>query len=151
VLSIFKKLDNPELQAISAGETIKFSIYQQGANYLASGWQDSESWGAWSAGHESRLRMKFSAERPNKIIFSVRALVNSTLPKQILQIWANDKFIKTVELSQPFGNKIELNVPFESENLDLKFKLPNAARPIDLGINEDVRQIAIGLESAQFK
>jgi hypothetical protein len=95
--------------------------------------------------------MKFSAERPNKIIFSVRALVNSTLPKQILQIWANDKFIKTVELSQPFGNKIELNVPFESENLDLKFKLPNAARPIDLGINEDVRQIAIGLESAQFK
>jgi hypothetical protein len=151
VLSIFKKIDNPELPAISAGQTINFSKYQSGTNYLASGWQDSENWGVWSAGHESRLKMRFSAERPHKIIFSVRALVNATLPIQTLQIWANDKLIKTVELSQPFENKLELNVPFESENLDLKFKLPNAARPIDLGINKDVRQIAIGLESAQFK
>lgn len=151
VLSIFKKLDNPELPAINVGETINFSKYQMGANYLASGWQDSEDWGAWSAGSESHLRMRFSAERPKKIIFKVRALVNTTLPKQTLQIWANDKLIKTEELSQPFENKIELNVPIDSENLDLKFKLPNAARPIDLGINKDVRQIAIGLESAQFR
>ena len=37
-----------------------------------------------------------------------------------------------------------------TREIQLQLKAPNAAKPIDLGINQDVRQIAIGLESIEF-
>ncbi|MBU3604089.1 glycosyltransferase family 39 protein [Polynucleobacter sp. AP-Kaivos-20-H2] len=151
VLSIFKKIDNPELPKLSSGESIRFSKNQMGANYLLSGWQDSEDWGSWSAGNESKIVLPFSNERPRFMQLSIRALVNSSHPSQRIEVWGNGKFLKQVEITHAFNNKLNIEIPSDSSELKLTLKLPGAARPIDLGINQDVRKIAIGVEAAEFK
>jgi hypothetical protein len=151
VLSIFKKIDNPELPKLSSGESIRFSKNQMGVIYLSSGWQDSEDWGSWSASNESKIVLPFSSEKPKFVQLSIRALVNSSHPSQRIEVWGNGKFLKQVEITHPFDNKLIIEIPGDPSELKLTLKLPGAARPIDLGINQDVRKIAIGVETAEFK
>ena len=151
VLSIFKKLDKPELPKLKSGDRLIFSKHQMGINYLPSGWQDPEDWGTWSSGKESHLTLPLSNMRPSAVNLSIRALVSPKLPIQNIEIWSKGKLLKTVYINKAFGNQLLIEIPKDGSTLDLNFKLPNAAKPIDLGINQDVRQIAIGIESAEFK
>lgn len=151
VLSIFKKLDQPVLPKLKSGDRLIFSKHQMGINYLPSGWHDPEDWGTWSLGKESHLTLPLSNVRPSAVNLSIRALVSPKLPGQNVEIWSKGKLLKAVNINQAFGNQLLIEIPKDESTLDLNFKLPNAAKPIDLGINQDVRQIAIGIESAEFK
>jgi hypothetical protein len=150
VLSIFKKRDHPELPKLTSGDILFFSKHQKGVSYLTSGWQDPEDWGAWSNGKESHLKLPLSNVRPSEVRLSIRALVNSKLPNQHVEIWSKGKLLKRANIDQALGNKLLIAIPKDGANLDLIFKIPNTAKPIDLGINRDVRKIGIGLESIEF-
>lgn len=154
VLTIFKKIADPQLPILKTGDILKFYKKQMGINYLASGWQDPEDWGTWSASTEPRLRIPVPSTlttRPKYLKISMRALIGGPLRQQNIEIFINNNFVKKATLTKPFDNQVDIPLPENDENLELKFKLPNAAKPIDLGINQDVRQIAIGLESIEFK
>ncbi len=151
VLSIFKKLDNPELPKLRAGDHIKFSKNQMGINYLSSGWNVPEDWGSWSLGNHALLTLPLSENRPKIAQIQVRALVNTKLPQQTMILWANGKPLKTLNIIQAFENQIVIEIPSDGDELNLELRMPNAARPTDLGINSDERLIAIGLESIKFQ
>jgi hypothetical protein len=151
VLSIFKFNPNIPLPPVKPGSKVFFSLHNQGLEYLERGWQEPENWGIWSSGTNSRIKFPLTDIKPKSIELSMRALVNPKLPTQHVEIWVNGKLSKVVEINQPFGNKIRIDLEQLSKAIDLQFKLPNAAKPIDLGINQDVRQIAIGLELVEFR
>lgn len=151
VISIFKYNPNAVLPPIKSGEKLFFSTHSQGLEYLGNGWQEAEDWGIWSAGVISTLKFPLAEIQPKSMQLHIRALVNPKLPSQRLEIWVNGKLIKTVNTNKPFDNKINVDIPTATKKIELQLKVPNAAKPIDLGINQDDRQIAIGLESIEFK
>ncbi len=151
VISIFKKVENPELPKIGQGDTLVFKKYQMGMNYLRSGWQDPEEWGTWTLGSNAKLSLPLSAKRPSLIKFKFRALVNNKLPTQNIEVWVNGQPVKSQSINKALGNELVIEIPESNTNLEVELKLPNAARPVDLGINQDERLMAIGLESISFK
>lgn len=151
VMSIFKKIENPELPKLSAGEILKFTKNQMGLHYLQSGWQDPEEWGAWTLDRNAKISLPLSANKPNMAKFKFRALVNDRLTYQTIEVWVNGQFIKSQNANQARDNELLIEVPQTNANLEVEFRLPNAAKPKDLGINNDERLIAIGLETIEFK
>ena len=151
VLAIFKYNKDAQLPSMRPGDRINFAQYSQGLEYLGNGWQEPEDWGSWSATNRSQLNFPLSKIRPRSVEIRARALLNEKLTKQIVEIWVNGKFAKSINITEPFGNQIIIEVPQDVENLNLELRIPNAARPIDLGINGDERLIAIGLESIKFQ
>lgn len=151
VLSIFKKIDNPELPKLSSGDHIKFSKNQMGINYLLSGWEKPEDWGSWSGSNRALLTLPLSTNRPKIAEIQVRALINTKLPQQTLTLWVNGKPLKTLNITQVFENQIVIEIPNDGDDLNLELRLPNAAKPINLGINGDERLLAIGIESIKLQ
>lgn len=150
-LSIFKKIDNPELPKLSAGEVLKFTKNQRGTHYLQSGWQDPEEWGVWTLGRSAKIPLPLSSNKPNVVKFKFRALVNDKLAYQTIEAWVNGQFIKSLNVNQARDNELIIEVAKTDTSLEVEFRLPNATKPKDLGINNDERLIAIGLESIEFK
>lgn len=151
VLSIFKKVDNPELPKLSTGEILKFTKNQTGIHYLQSGWQDLEEWGAWTLGSNAKISLPLAENKPNVAKFKFRALVNDKLAYQTIEVWVNGRFIKSQNANQARDNELIIEAPKTDSSLEVEFRLPNATKPKDLGINKDERLIAIGLESIEFK
>lgn len=151
VMSIFKKLDNPELPRLNTGELLKFTKYQPGIHYLHSGWQDPEEWGAWSSSHNAKILLPLTANKPNIAKFKLRALVNDILTYQTIEVWVNGQFIKSQNVNKALDNELVIEIPKVDTSLEVEFKLPKATKPKDLGINNDERLLAIGLESIELK
>lgn len=151
VMSIFKKLDNPELPRLNTGELLKFTKNQPGIHYLLSGWQDPEEWGAWSLGRNAKILLPLTANKPSIAKFKLRALVNDILTYQTIEVWVNGQFIKSQNVNKALDNELVIEIPKVDTSLEVEFKLPKATKPKDLGINNDERLLAIGLESIEFK
>lgn len=151
VLSIFKNNKGAQLPPMSPGYRVSFARHHRGLEYLGGGWNQPEDWGTWSAATHAQLNFPLSKNSPRTAEIKVRALINEKLSEQTLEIWVNRKFSKSVKIKELFDNQIIIEIPKDTGNLSLELRMPNAARPIDLGINKDTRRIAIGLESIDFK
>lgn len=151
ILSIFKYNKDAQLPSMSPGDKVSFSQYSQGLEYLGSGWQEPEVWGSWSSTTRSQLTIPLSKNKPRFVEIRARAIINKIVPQQTVEIWINGKFSKSINITESFGNQIVIDIPKDAENLNLELRMPNAARPVDLGINKDERLLALGLESISFK
>jgi hypothetical protein len=151
ILSIFKKVDNPQLPKLSANQTLKFTKYQMGINYLQNGWYAPEEWGAWTSSQSAKISLPLTINKPDTVKFKFRALVSDKLAYQNIEIWVNGQFIKSQNTNQARDNELVIAVPKAESKLEVEFRLPNATKPSDLGINKDERLLAIGLESIELK
>ena len=154
VYTIFKKIDNPILPPIKIGEKIEFSKNKSGIYYLDGNWQGQEPWGTWSSGRNGKLFFPMPEDKPKDLKLIVRALVSNKLPKQLVEIWINGHLEKTVDFNRPYENEIDISLQnrfYKRNALEIELKFPNASRPIDLGMNDDNRLLAIGLESIEFR
>jgi hypothetical protein len=151
VISIFKYHPNAPLPSVQVGEKLNFVQLNQNLEYLTRGWEEPEEWGSWSSGKSAELRFPLASNRPQQAELTFRALVTPALPAQRIEVLVNGKLSQVVQYNQAYGNTLVIPVPKEGSEMTVSLRLPNAAKPVDLGINKDVRQIAIGLESAQFK
>jgi hypothetical protein len=151
ILSIFKFIPNSSLPKLNRGDHIKFSKYQRGLHYLDGNHQDPEDWGVWSLGNKVTLNFPISNNAPSSLELKFRALVNDKLYRQRIEIFIDGQFYKTEEIRSAFDNKLTIPVSNNKDRTIVEIKLPDAAKPIDLGINKDGREIAIGLQSIQFK
>jgi hypothetical protein len=78
----------------------------------------------------------------------MRALVSPNYPKQTVEVWVNSQFQKKVTLTQDQGNKVLVEIPATNPKQDyvtIELRLPNKAKPKDLGLGDDTRELAIGL------
>jgi hypothetical protein len=151
VISIFKYHPDALLPPVQIGEKLNFAQLSPSLEYFTRGWQEPEDWGSWSSGKVAELRFPLASNRPQQVEMIFRALVTSSLPAQRIEVLVNGKLTQVMQYKQAYGNTLVIPVPKEGSEMKISLRLPTAAKPIDLGINKDVRQIAIGLESAQFK
>ena len=154
VLTAYEKLAGPKYPGPKLHSAVLFAPYQQGSYYLInSSWQEPENWGVWSKGRQSSLHIP-SPENASSLSFNLRALVNDKHPNQLIEVYVKNRLIKSVALTKDSGNVIEIPIEkndLHSNFLDIDFKFKNPIRPSDLGINEDDRTLAIGLESMMVK
>ena len=154
VLTAYEKLSGPKYPGPKQYAAILFAPYQQGSYYLISStWQEPENWGVWSKGKESKLRIP-TPSNASSMTFNLRALVTEKHPTQLVDVLINGRPRKSLKLVKASGNVIEIPLEkndLQSNFLDIEFKFRNPTSPSKLGINEDDRTLAIGLESMMVK
>jgi hypothetical protein len=139
---------------IKLGERIQFSLSGGGSQYLASGWSTPGSRGTWSDGYTAEIVLPVSETQPARLVVEAAPLLSSSHPRQAVEIFVNGVRATEVILSASSKNTIEIPVPEEVRErlvaegyLRLRFVLPDAVRPVDLGINADSRRLALELVS----
>ena len=86
-------------------------------------------------------------------MLQIRPLVTAKYPTQNIEILVNGVFQEKIAINN-IGNLVNIKIPenaYQKDNLVIELKLPNATTPKSLGINDDLRILAIGLESAYFR
>ena len=135
-----------------------------GKAFLESGWSTPEAWGTWSIGPESDIRIPIPYRgSPKKIILRVRPFLTDSIMSQKVQVKITGNFYKQVEIFantnlieinnlpslRPFNNSLEklFHISGSQEWLTINLSYSNPTEPIKVGLGEDARPIAIGLES----
>jgi arylsulfatase A-like enzyme len=142
-----------EIAEIDSGEFSRRSAF-------VSSWGKEEKWGTtsfvWSLGEQSTVRFYINRLRRLEIEISCWAFVTETLPMQTVIVTCNGLSVGTIQLSNRYGpgDTYQLELP-ESSLLvgdnQLTFTYGYVARPVDHGINEDNRQLAVAWSWLRFR
>jgi len=141
----------------SIGQSINFGkgSQQEFLMKLNGNWAQPESWGIWSIGPRAILVLPIPKGRvPDELVLVVRALVSPSRPIQRVNIFINGLPIQTVELSKAQGNEIRIPLSpalLQNHYLEIVFELPGAHSPKSVGIGEDERMLAVGIEQVRFQ
>lgn len=146
-------IEKPQpLPPLSLGKRMLFNISGSGPDYLVNGWSHPESWGVWSDGQKAMIALPVSLVRPRSILIEAFPLLSSTHTKQNVEILVDGHLAAKLSLTDEGTREFEIQVPesiTEDQGLTkpifLVFILPDAARPKDIGINDDTRKLALGL------
>lgn len=168
IISIFKLIQFDELPKPIINQRISFAQDGPGIYYLygnkktppinweqwdSDSWQIPESWGTWSKGIAPTLRLPVPEGQVKSMSIRLRPFVNTKHASQSIDILINGKKVSSAFLDSKSGADItvelknELN---EGKEIDIQFKGLNPESPKKLGLSNDDRQIAIGIESIQF-
>jgi hypothetical protein len=135
--------------------TINFAASGNAQRFINTGFCNAEEWGTWSCAKKVSISFKFKNEelkKPTYMNLTIKALVSKNHP-QTFEFYLNGKLIssKTYTSKDKFPQTIALNISniIQNENT-LVIKVPNAASPKSLGINNDTRELGIGLISIEF-
>ena len=151
------------------GETIGLTKTSQYTNqYLISGWAFPEGWGTWSDGAQATITLPMpqlsttvAASAPAKTLtLNARAFINPKHPTQrvIVKLNGQTESAQTFTLSQE-SNQIRIPMPANvasaasnqgQKTITITLGFPDKITPKSLGLGDDVRQLAIGIESARF-
>lgn len=78
-------------------------------------------------------------------------LVAGLIDAQEIKVYANNEYLGDMELNEQNFIKKSLKLPKhileKGSILEIKFELPNAASPKELGISNDSRKLGIALKS----
>ena len=122
------------------------------AKLKPSGLSGSEPWGTWSAAKEVVLQFAFANPLPTSAVISLsfHALANDKHSQRFDFLW-NGKSLG----SQTYTDFKDVRLSYDLSGLlradnTLIIKVPDATTPKSLGINQDTRELGIGLTSIEF-
>jgi hypothetical protein len=152
---------HPTIPKTDKDRIIDFSSKGDGKHFLVGvaawqivgwGWSYPEAFGVWSEGDKVKLTIPLPKEQINGLELEMRALVSPNYPKQTVEVWVNSQLQKKVILTENQGNKILVDIPPSNnantpkqDYVTIELRLPNKAKPKDLGLGDDTRELAIGL------
>jgi hypothetical protein len=140
------------------GQTIHFSRAGQGKYFLVGigawpivgwGWSYPEAFGTWSEGKFAKIVMPLP-EGAKTLTLEMRALISPSHPQQTVGVYVDRQLQQTAVLSKDQGNLIEIVLPPKAVDKDyvtIELRFNNQAKPKDLGLGDDIRDLAIGLVS----
>ena len=134
---------------LKAGQTLSFADDILGG--AENGWSTPEDDHTWSYGYLSILKFNYDNEFVGGVNFSIKmgSFVNEKNPIMKVAIKANDVIVIELEFTESLsGGNISIDVSPEilkknSSQLILSFELPNAAKPSEIGWNNDQRRLGI--------
>jgi hypothetical protein len=134
---------------LKVGERLEFNTDGKGESSLQSGWSVSESWGTWSKDTVASIFLNIGSDRVSSINFEARAFSH---PSQRMEVRVNGALAGKTEIRESdltFTIKIPEAVlqNTETNGLTIEFQFPDATRPIDVGLGNDARRLALGLIS----
>lgn len=136
--------------SLYVGERVGFNGSDTGVKFLGPGWSTPEEWGVWSDGTSAIVSFKSPPGQVTSIFIEANALISSSHPKQRLEVTVNGIPAASFTFTEP-SVVFEVKVPeavkqkSESEFLKLEFEFPDAARPKDIGLGNDSRELSLGL------
>ncbi len=162
----------PAIEFVLDNNTIKFNDESQ-RKYLVKGWSSTEEWGTWSEGEESVILVNFKGLR-NEIASSASgglAMTNNrdyimhikatgfSVPgkQQSVKIYLDDNLLGEHTFSHPvtYFEDFEVKIPKayikEGSNQRIRFVYSFTGRPVDHEMGPDLRQLAMGVSSIEFK
>ncbi len=122
---------------------------------LANGWSSADDSGVWSDAKVSVVEIPHDFLGAGPVSIDIDASVfiapERGLGAQNVQVSANGDLIGAFRLTES-NARLVLTIPGSAvkrnpDAIELRFELPDAARPADLGVSLDDRQLAIGLKS----
>ena len=141
---------------MTVGQKILFGRDHFGIKLLSYGWSNPEDWGTWSDGKSAKLDIRVS-EKFEKFTIYLGALIEPDYPKQTVKLEVNGVYIQESVLTNRGENLIEVSLPshlqekiHSDKRLQIDFSLPDAISPAEIGLNEDSRELAIGLISLEL-
>jgi hypothetical protein len=155
-----KSLADFIVDARSINSSIFFGSQGKGSVYLLSGWSVPETWGVWSEGRSAQILLPCYAREDQhlKIALRMHGLIFPQHPTQTVTVKING--IPAGTLTFDLGNKLgwyEIDVPehliAKSNQVSLfqiDLHVQDPARPRDLGISEDVRDLGVGLSEIKL-
>jgi len=137
---------------IEDGDELTFTDSGNGYPYLADGWSSPEGWSTWTEGSQASLQLPLASELRGKdldIDFVLRPyLANGRISAQRVEIHVNGERVEDWTFSATSKPRLSLNAAQVSgDEIELRFVLPDAARPSELEGSTDVRQLGIALHS----
>lgn len=142
------------IPTLKIGELVQFSRGGRGGDLLIEGWSHSEPWGVWSSGLSSAVAIPMSGNSPSMINLRYRGLLGPKHPFSDFKIWINGQYQKTVRITDPLNNSVDIPIPPQFRNdkfIVLKLEYLNPSNPRDAGLgSQDDRILTIGLESLRL-
>ncbi|WP_353201798.1 hypothetical protein [Polynucleobacter sp.] len=120
---------------------------------LTKDWNNREDWRVWSRGKDVALTLPLPINQAKLLTINLRAFVNGAITAQTVQISSDGEMLGNYSLIKFEDNLIQLDVPASVKHkgyITLEFKLPNAASPSSIGMDDDSRVLGIGMVSAKF-
>ena len=127
--------------------SILFGIDGNDSSFIVTGFSGPEGGFRWTQGEEAVIAFNLNMDYHDVVI----VLDIFPLGVQHSEVFING--IKVEDWSIDKAEEKKLLLPkylSENGNFIMSFKLPNAITPMELGINEDVRQLALGFRSIRF-
>jgi ABC-type multidrug transport system ATPase subunit len=149
-------LGEEQASIIEIGEPTRFGQNSPDHDrYLEYGWHESnETWGVWSIGSEAQIQLPMPNASTESISFLVNALVTQDHPVQRVEIELNGEVQTILELRAADDNRFGIPIPYAMQHdkkIEITLRFLDAVSPAELGINNDLRVLALGLKEIRFK
>ena len=138
---------------LSEPQDITFGVDGNDALYIHSGFSGPERGFRWTEGHEAVFRFKAEkmTSRRYYVSFDIYPfLYGDRLSSQRVEVYANGLKLADWVINQPVDKVLLLPKNTSGGDYNLSFKLPDAASPKAVGLNEDVRVLGLGFRKIQF-
>jgi hypothetical protein len=141
-------------RGVRVGETVAFAAGSGGDRLLGEGWSELESMGVWTVCPTAFLTFELMGAPQGNVdlVVDVTAFVAANHHRLDLEVLAQDKSLakRVFHDGKPHG-LLRMPLPVggrdERSRTVLEFRLRHPARPIDLGLGADTRQLGIHLHS----
>jgi hypothetical protein len=128
---------------------IHFGLNGEGADFLAGGWSYPEYWGIWGIGDRQALRFALDDYRGGyiELTLTVQGFAAPEGQRPTVDFIANGYFLDSHSLRpDPHGIKLRLPPACIGEgDIALHMKVDTAISPASTGLNEDARELGVGL------
>jgi hypothetical protein len=123
--------------------------------FTGAGWAYPEIWGVWLDGTHAQLLLPMPNPRPKSVELTVRAFVSPQKSVQIIDIFINRIFAKTVTLDQAGDAILDIQlskkmIEYNYAQIEFRPKGPLLS-PKEMGISDDGRKLSLGLVSLIFR
>ncbi len=140
------------------GTVLQFGAMGNCAAYKQKGWCKPTAAAAWTNGASAQLDIPIPKTRQRDILLNIEIepfLVEGKLKKQRVSLQVKEQTLAQWELTQKGFQKFQVTIPCslpqKGSALPIRFQLPDAAAPNQLGVNNDQRLLAVNVRSLQLK
>jgi glycosyltransferase involved in cell wall biosynthesis len=135
----------------SEATTLDFSLAGNGALLLGSGWSGIENWGVWSMGPRSELILPLEGYFCGSLRIAIHGQVFH--PPRVLRVrfehdsrvlFKHEAHLMTDDVLLDLG-PIKIPTAISSLKLRAFFAIDHCDSPAELGLNDDIRRLGLGL------
>lgn len=143
------------LKPLAVGERVSFDSTGYGVNYLRQGWSFPEPWGTWSDSSSSVVFLPTEPKKVDSVLIDFNVLTSPSHPSQRIEILVNGVQASSVTIRES-STAVEVRLPEAAKRnsfsgIKMEFRLPDAAKPRDIGLGDDDRTLALGLRAISLK
>jgi hypothetical protein len=121
--------------------------------YLKEGWSTAGEGGRWTDGRRAKLSIPLGKESPQELALRIRFIpfINPRQERQRVVVLVDGKEVQRWQLTREQVETREFSLPVSAlkpgTHLDVTLDFPDARSPMELGISDDTRVLAMNVKS----